>query len=120
MDGDASLFREGASPDERGRLVSLPRLGFYGPFPRVDPLSQNGCACGETCPVGAHESRAEIGSASEEDQPQDSLTKASLHSAKTLTPTFHPERSQGGVREIVINCESVRALSAPDRSVTGN
>ena len=67
LDRDASPFRAHSRQDERGWLVGLPRLGFYGTFRRIDPLSQNGCACRETCPMGAHESRAEIGFAGEED-----------------------------------------------------
>src|SRR6266436_5257747 len=82
LDRDAGSFRADSRQDERGWLVGLPELGFYGTFPRVDPLSQNGCACRETCPVGAHESRAEIGFAGEEDQPQDSLIKINPRSRR--------------------------------------
>src|SRR5579859_1169617 len=98
LDRDAHPYGAPSRQDARVRLLGLSGHGFYGAFHRVNSPSQNGCSRRETCPLGAHESPTEAGSAREENEARKSRIGLMLFSTfgvrRLLRASFSSRKSR--------------------------
>src|ERR1700693_3498977 len=86
LDRDAGSSGAHSRQDEGVRLACFPRFGLYGAFLRVDCPSQNECARGQTCPLGAPESRRKGSFAGKQNQARESSGSLRRRTTANLKP----------------------------------